>query len=89
MQIETLRGRQRLVVELLQDHRLLERLSVRDRDAWVRMLRGSGFAGQDLVRWHRDFERLDPRYHQRFLEHLQIPRERIAAIRWRAQQVRG
>ena len=88
-QIEALRGRQRLVVELLQDHRLLERLSIRDRDAWVRLLRGSGFAGQDLVRWHRDFERLAPHYHQRFLEHLQIPGERIAAIRRRAQQVRG
>jgi len=88
-QIEALRNRQRVIVELLKDRRLLEKVGHMTKEKWVELLRSSGFTDADLARWHRDFERLDPRYHQRFLEHLHIPGEHIAAISRRAQQVRG
>jgi len=35
--------------------------------------------------WHRDFERLDPEYHQRFLEFLGIAADEIRAIRERSR----
>ncbi len=80
-QMEALRSRQRLIVELLKNRRLLEQVRNLDREKWVRLLRASGFTDDDLGRWHRDFERSDPAYHQRFLEFLGIPAGEIAAIR--------
>ncbi len=80
-QMEALRGRQRVIVELLKNRRLLDRVSNLDRAKWVQLLRASGFTEADLGRWHRDFERTDPEYHQRFLEFLGIPRAEIVAIR--------
>jgi DNA-binding transcriptional MerR regulator len=80
-QIEAMRNRQRLIVELLKDRRLLEQVRPMTKEKWVRLLRTSGFTDKDLRRWHRDFERSDPPYHQRFLEFLGIPPAEIRAIR--------
>ena len=84
-QIEELRKRQVLIVELLKNPRLLEKVSVMNRETWVQLLRASGFTDVDLMRWHRDFERLDPERHRRFLEFLNIPPREIAAIRRHAR----
>jgi DNA-binding transcriptional MerR regulator len=83
-QIEALRSRQRVIVELLKDRRLLDRVGHMTKERWVKLLRDSGFTDTDLARWHHDFERLDPAYHQHFLEFLGIPPEEIGAIRVRA-----
>lgn len=80
-QIEALRQRQRLIVQLLRNKRLLDRVSITDKDSWTRLLRACGFDDRDLVRWHRDFERADPGHHQRFLEYLRIPPDEIRRIR--------
>lgn len=85
-QMETLRSRQRVIVELLKHRRLLEQVRNMDREKWVRLLRASGFTDEDLGRWHRDFERTDPPYHQRFLEFLGIPAGEIRAIREHSRQ---
>ena len=79
--IAALRSRQRVIVELLRNRRLLDRVHNLDRAKWVQLLRASGFTDDDLRRWHVDFERTDPEYHQRFLEYLGIPAEEIARIR--------
>jgi DNA-binding transcriptional MerR regulator len=79
--ITALRDRQRLIVELLRKRRLLERVSIMNRQTWTTLLRASGFTDGDLRRWHQDFERLDPDHHQRFLEFLCIPEDEIRAIR--------
>jgi len=84
-QIHALRNRQRMIVALLGRRRLLEKTGVIGRDAWVALLRDCGFTDADLLAWHRDFERSDPAYHQRFLEFLGLPPERIRAARERAQ----
>jgi hypothetical protein len=68
-----------VIVELLKDRRLLEKVGHMTKEKWVELLRSSGFTDADLARWHRDFERLDPAYHQRFLEFLGIPPDEIAA----------
>jgi DNA-binding transcriptional MerR regulator len=79
--ITALRDRQRLIVELLRKRRLLEKVTIMNRETWTKLLRASGFTDDDLRRWHQDFERLDPGHHQRFLEFLCIPEAEIAAIR--------
>jgi DNA-binding transcriptional MerR regulator len=86
-QMEALRSRQRVIVELLKNRRLLEKVRNMDRGKWVELLRASGFTDEDLGRWHRDFERTDPAYHQRFLEFLGIPSAEVAVIRERSRQL--
>jgi MerR family transcriptional regulator, thiopeptide resistance regulator len=80
-QMEGLRERQRLIVQLLRNKRLLDRMSITDKDSWVRLLQACGFGDADLVRWHREFERTDPQHHQRFLEYIKIPPDEIRRIR--------
>lgn len=87
-QAETLRARQRLIVAMLQDRRLLERLEIRGKVPWVKLLRASGFSEADLHAWHRDFERLDPDYHRRFLEFLGLPANEIETIRAQSRLAR-
>jgi DNA-binding transcriptional MerR regulator len=85
-QMEALRSRQRVMVELLKNRRLLEQVRNMDREKWVKLLRASGFTDEDLGRWHRDFERTDPAYHRRFLEFLGLPADEIPIIRAQSRQ---
>lgn len=80
-QIDALRNRQRVIIELLRNRSLLEKVNIMNRETWVKLLRASGFTDENLHQWHRDFERLDPDHHQRFLEFLCIPSDEIHAIR--------
>lgn len=84
-QIHALRGRQRMIVALLGRRRLLEQTGVIGRDAWVALLRDCGFSEDEMHAWHRDFERTDPEYHERFLRFLGLSPERICAVRERAR----
>ena len=84
--MEALRSRQRVIVELLKNRRMLEQVRNMDREKWVKLLRASGFTDEDLGRWHRDFERSDPEYHQRFLEFLGLSAEEIPVIRAHSRQ---
>jgi len=79
--IDALRDRQRVIVGLLKKPRLLERAGVMTRETWTGLLRASGFDDDDMRRWHRDFERLEPGRHQRFLEFLGIPAAEVRSIR--------
>ena len=80
-EVEGLRKRQRLIVELLKQRRLLDRIRNLSKDQWVALLRASGFGDADLEHWHRDFEKTDPGYHQRFLEFLGLSAADIRAVR--------
>lgn len=80
-QIDALRARQHLIVGLLRKPRLLERAGVMSRKAWTELLRASGFTDEDMRRWHLEFERLEPRRHQRFLEFLGLPSGEVRTIR--------
>jgi MerR family transcriptional regulator, thiopeptide resistance regulator len=84
-QVDALRSRQRIIVELLKSRRLLDRVQNMDRERWVKLLHASGFTDDDLRRWHVDFERTDPDYHQRFMEFLGIPADQIRRVREFAQ----
>jgi len=89
-QIRMLRHQQRLIVELLQDARALERIAPMNRATWVALLSASGFTEEDMRRWHIAFESRSPGKHRDFLEFLCIPDEEIAAIRsWAATDSAG
>jgi DNA-binding transcriptional MerR regulator len=72
---------QRLIAKLLKNPDLLAESEVMTKELWVALLSRSGLSEDDMSRWHTTFERTDPERHQRFLEHLNIADEEIAAIR--------
>ncbi|MBI5085792.1 MAG: MerR family transcriptional regulator [Acidobacteria bacterium] len=84
-EVEALRRRQRVIVELLRHRRILEGVGIARKQAWVDLLRSAGFSENDMDRWHVDFEASDPAYHQRFLEFLGIPEREIRSIRKRCR----
>lgn len=49
--------------------------------AWRAMFREIGLTDADMRRWHALFEARHPDDHQRFLEWLGLPPERIARVR--------
>jgi hypothetical protein len=44
-------------------------------------MKGCGFTGEQMNRWHAEFERAAPQEHREFLEFLHIPAEEIKSIR--------
>jgi hypothetical protein len=51
------------------------------KEKWVSVMRAAGFSGEDMHRWHAEFEKSAPSEHQEFLEFLHIPQEDIRSIR--------
>lgn len=84
--IERVRDQQRLVARLLERPNLLRRERALDKRTWVELLAASGMSQGDMERWHREFERSAPEKHQRFLEHLGLAEDEIAAIRARSSR---
>lgn len=52
-----------------------------DVEAWCGMFREIGLSEADMKRWHAIFEARHPGGHQRFLEWLGLPPERIERVR--------
>lgn len=80
-EIELIRRQQCLIVGVLKNPDLLERITVVDKKTWVSLLAAAGFSHEDMRRWHIEFEQLSPEKHLRFLKYLHIPDEEIRAIR--------
>ncbi len=79
-QILDLRKQQSAIVNLLQQPELLEKDMV-TKERWVEIMRASGFSDEDMIKWHQNFEKLEPVEHQLFLESLGIGAEEIKGIR--------
>lgn len=75
-----LRKQQSAIVTLLQQPELLEKSMV-TKERWVEIMKASGFSEEDMVNWHKNFEKMEPNEHQLFLESLGISEEEIVRIR--------
>ncbi|MFH1136890.1 MAG: MerR family transcriptional regulator [Pseudomonadota bacterium] len=80
-EIIDLKAQQRVIIGLLKNDRLFEKLGVMNKETWVALLEASGFSDEDMYHWHVEFERLAPDKHQRFLEFLGMPADEIRAVR--------
>jgi DNA-binding transcriptional MerR regulator len=84
-EIGRLRDQQRLIIGLLKNNQLLDRVGVMNKETWVSLLKASGLSEEDMRQWHIEFERLAPEKHRKFLEFLCIPEDEILSIRsWAA-----
>ncbi len=78
--IRDLQGRQNVLCKLI--HSLGgQRPSIISRDMWITLLQQCGFSDEDMIQWHREFERTSPDAHETFLHWLGIPPDEISAIR--------
>lgn len=80
LQILELRKQQSAIVALLQQPQLLEKNMV-TKQRWVEIMVASGFSDDDMIKWHQNFEKMEPQEHQKFLESLGIEQEEISQIR--------
>ncbi len=79
-EIGTLRAHQQAILKLL-EHNALRKAKMITKEKWVSIMKGCGFTGEQMNRWHAEFERAAPQEHQEFLEFLHIPAEEIKSIR--------
>jgi DNA-binding transcriptional MerR regulator len=79
-EIGTLRAHRQSILKLLENTELRKDEMI-TKEKWVSIMKGSGFTGEQMSRWHAEFERSAPEEHQEFLEFLHIPAEEVATIR--------
>ncbi|OZG72998.1 MerR family transcriptional regulator [Hahella sp. CCB-MM4] len=79
-EIRKLRQQQKAIVALLQQPDLMGKPSV-TKQRWVEIMQAAGFDEEDMIQWHRQFEKMEPEEHQKFLESLGIDTDEIRRIR--------
>lgn len=79
-EIQRLRQQQKAIVILLEQPTLLEQNMV-TKERWVDIMVATGMSEEDMMNWHKQFEKMEPDAHQEFLESLHIDAEEIAKIR--------
>ena len=79
-EILSLRLQQKAIVQLLKQPQLLEKNMV-TKERWVEIMQAAGLSEDDMRNWHRNFEKMEPEEHQKFLESLGISNEEIKQIR--------
>jgi DNA-binding transcriptional MerR regulator len=80
-EIASLREQQRVIIRMLGDPSLRERIPFMDKEGWVTLLRAAGLDDKGMAKWHQEFEKRSPALHQEFLEGLGISKEETEAIR--------
>jgi hypothetical protein len=53
-------------------------------EQWIELFRTIGLDEDTMHKWHMEFEKKYPDEHQRFLEWLNVPSEKINSIRQKA-----
>lgn len=51
------------------------------KERWLEIMKASGLEDSAMIRWHQNFEELEPEEHQEFLEDLGFNQEEIRGIR--------
>ena len=80
-EISALREQQQVIIRMLADKSLRQRIPFMDKESWVALLRATGLDDITMDKWHREFEKFSPRLHREFLEGLGISGEEITRIR--------
>jgi DNA-binding transcriptional MerR regulator len=84
-EISGLREQQHVIIRMLGDSSLRERIPFMDKEGWIALLRAIGLDDEGMAKWHREFEKRSPLLHQEFLEGLGIAGKEIELIRQRSR----
>ncbi len=80
-EIAMLRQQQHFIIKLLQDSRLVELVSIIQKDSLTKLLHSAGIDEKAQWRLHNQFEKNFPVKHQEFLQLLGLSPEQISEIR--------
>jgi len=80
IEVQKLRQQQLAIVNFLEAPELLGDNNM-TKEKWTEIMRVSGMNDDDMVNWHKEFEKLQPEAHQEFLESLQLDKKEIVRIR--------
>lgn len=80
-EIVVLRRQQHFIASLLEHAAVMVPPTVMTRRRWTALLRAAGMDDADMMRWHAEFERMDPDAHEHFLQSLGIAPADITVIR--------
>ena len=79
-EISTLRNHQQAILKLM-GNKDIRKGKMITKQKWVSIMEACGFSGEQMNRWHSEFERSAPEEHQEFLEFLHISPGEIKTIR--------
>ena len=79
-EIQKLRQQQLAIVSFLEAPELLKNKNM-TKEKWTSVMSASGMSNEDMINWHKEFEKLQPEGHQEFLESLLIDEYEIIQIR--------
>lgn len=80
-EIQRLRDQQKVILNILENEKLLKGTRLITKEIWVSILRAAGLDETGMKNWHIEFERTSPEAHRDFLESLGIEKDEIASIR--------
>lgn len=79
-EIERLRQQQLAILSFIKQPDIAEDSMV-TKERWTEIMRAAGLGEADMHNWHVQFEKLEPKAHQVFLESLQIETDEVTRIR--------
>jgi DNA-binding transcriptional MerR regulator len=80
-EIVALKRQQQLIVRLMGRHGTDKENSMLTKDQWVALMRATGLSDDDMLQWHREFEKMSGEAHEEFLESLGIGAGEVKQIR--------
>ncbi|SES88571.1 DNA-binding transcriptional regulator, MerR family [Natronincola peptidivorans] len=86
-EMKRIRNQQHLILGILKNEALLQRLQILEKDTLIEILRLAGLDEDDMDRLHAKLEDISPEGHQIFLEALGIDKEEIEGIREYARSI--
>lgn len=84
-EISLLRQQQQIILGFLKSGKVLQKVSVLQKDVFIESLKSAGFNGRDQWRLHNHFENDFPEAHRAFLQVLGLTVEQISKTRTWAQ----
>ncbi|WP_290699080.1 MerR family transcriptional regulator [Amphritea sp.] len=79
-EIERLHQQQLAILKFIKQPDIAEGSMV-TKERWTEIMRAAGLNDGDMHNWHSQFEKLEPKAHQEFLESLQIEAGEVTRIR--------
>jgi DNA-binding transcriptional MerR regulator len=79
-EITALQRQQRAIVDMLETPELGETIMI-SKERWVEIMQAAGLDDDDMLNWHKQFEKMEPDGHQEFLQSLGIDQIEISRIR--------
>lgn len=80
-EIKILKKQESMILAVLIEKVKMSDTKMFDRISWTELLVSLGFSHEDMIKWHRDFERDSPKEHDAFLRAIGMSEDEIKKLR--------